>query len=182
VSEDWPERVFRERLVQPDRVSCGATVLVVARMILDHEYGEHIGAAPSVPDRFREEVLAMHRRVTSAVDRGHLQLPWPRSLGTPPWAVARQLGDHEVRWIRTSPGPGYDAVVAATRRRQPVPVYVGSRWLPRHVVLALGEHDGALRFYEPARGRLMDVSRAEFATGRVGLAGWDHAWWAILPD
>lgn len=182
MSEDWPQRVFRERLTQPDRVSCGATVLVVSQMILDHSYGEFIGAAPSVPDRFREEVLTMHRRVTATVDRGHLQLPWPRSLGTPPWAVARQLGEREVRWIRTAAGPGYDAVVAATRRRQPVPVYIGSRWLPRHVVLALGEHDGALRFYEPARGRLMDVSRAEFASGRVGLAGWDHAWWAILPD
>jgi hypothetical protein len=181
VSEDWPERVFRERLVQPDRVSCGATVLVVARMILDHEYGEFIGAAPSVPDRFREEVLAMHRRVTATVDQGHLQMPWPRSLGTPPWAVAHQLGDRRVRWIRTSPAAGYDAVIEATSERRPVPVYVGSRWLPRHVVLALGEHGGALRFYEPARGRLVDVSRPEFAHARLGLAGWDHAWWAVLP-
>lgn len=182
MSEDWPERVFRERLVQPDRVSCGATVLVVARMIRDHAYGEYIGAAPSVADRFREEVLAMHRRVTGPMDRGRLQLPWPRALGTPPWAVARQLGDRDVRWVRTSPAAGYDAVTAATRDRQPVPVYVGSRWLPRHVVLALGEHGGALRFFEPARGRLIDVSPAEFATGRLGLAGWDHAWWAVLPE
>ena len=182
MSEDWPERVFRERLVQPDRVSCGATCLVVARMIQDHGYGEFIGSAPSVPDRFREEVLAMHRRVTGLVDDGRPQLPWPRALGTPPWAVARQLGHRDVRWIRTGPSAGYDAVVEATRRRLPVPVYVGSRWLPRHVVLALGEEAGRLRFYEPARGRLVDVGREQFRRARLGLAGWDHAWWAVLPD
>jgi hypothetical protein len=182
VSEDWPQRVFRERLVQPDRVSCGATCLVVARMIVDHSYGEYVGAADSVPARFRAEVLAMHRRVTGPVDHGRLQLPWPRALGTPPWAVARQLGDRDVRWIRTTPGAGYDAAVAAARERVPVPVYVGSRWLPRHVVLALGEVGGRLRAYEPSRGRLVDVARQDFTSARLGLAGWDHPWWAVLPD
>lgn len=182
MTENWPERVFRERLVQPDRVSCGATCLVVARMIEDHSYGEYIGSAPSVPERFREEVLAMHRRVTAPVDHGRIQLPWPRALGTPPWAVARQLGDRDVRWIRTSPASGYDAVVAATRDRKPVPVYIGSARLPRHVVLALGEERGRLRFFEPASGHLRDVGREEFHRSRIGLAGWDHAWWAVLPE
>lgn len=181
MTEDWPERVFRERLVQPDRVSCGATCLVVARMIEDHAYGEYLGSAPSVPDRFRAEVLEVHRQVTGLVDHGHLQVPWPRALGTPPWAVARHLGDRDVRWVRTSPSSGYDAVVAATRLRRPVPVYVGNAWLPRHVVLALGEEGGRLRFFEPASGRLVDVGREQFRRGRVGLAGWDHAWWAVLP-
>ena len=182
MTEDWPERVFREHLVQPDKVSCGATCLVVARMIQDHAYGEYIGSAPSVPGRFREEVLAMHERVTGVVNNGRPQLPWPRALGTPPWAIARQMGGRDVRWIRTSPASGYDAVVAATRDRKPVPVYIGSTWLPRHVVLALGEKGSRLRFYEPARGRLMDVGRDEFDRSRIGLAGWDQAWWAILPD
>lgn len=182
MTEDWPQRVFRERLVQPDEVSCGATCLVVARMITDHSYGEYVGSAPSVPDRFRAEVLAMHERVTGLTNRGRLQLPWPRALGTPPWAIAREMGDRDVRWIRTSPTAGYDAVVAATREHRPVPVYVGSWWLPRHVVLALGEADGGLRFFEPARGRLVDVNREQFRTSRLGIAGWDHAWWAVLPD
>ncbi len=184
--EDWPQRVFRERLVQPDRVSCGATCLVVARMIEDHAYGERIGAAASIPDEFRAEVLAMHRRVTGFVDHGRLQLPWPRALGTPPWAVARELGEWEpdgrrVRWIRIAPAAGYDAVVAATRARRPVPVYVGNVWMPRHVVLALGEERGRLRCYEPARGRLVDLGREDFRRSRLGVAGWDHAWSAVLP-
>jgi hypothetical protein len=180
VSTDWPARVFREPLVQPDRRSCGAAVLVVARMLADDVYGRE-GAAQWVSGRFREDVLEMHRRVTAPIDAGRLQLPWPRGLGTPPWAVARQLGDREVRWIRADPGRGYDTVVAATSAHHPVPVYIGSRWLPRHVVLALGESAGGLRCYDPARGRLVDVDRAAFTNHRLGLAGWDHAWWAVVP-
>src|SRR3954468_488458 len=139
MTADWPERVFRERLVQPDRLSCGATVLVVARTLLDREYGERIGVSPWVPARFRAEGLAPHRDATAPVRKGRLQAPWPRPLGTPPWAIARELGGRDVRWIRTSTDAGYREVAAAVRERLPVPVYVGSRWLPRHVMLAVGE-------------------------------------------
>ena len=86
-----------------------------------------------------------------------------------------------MRWVRTRPARGYDEIVAATRDHHPVPVYVGNRWLPRHVVLALGEAEGGLRCYEPARGRLVDVNRAAFGSRRLGVAGWSHAWWAVLP-
>src|SRR5690242_506736 len=73
---------------QPDQRSCGATCLVVARALLDDAYAARI----EEPKRFREEVLAMHRRTTSLANvRGHLQVPWPRALGTPPWALATQL-------------------------------------------------------------------------------------------
>ena len=57
------------RLKQPDRLSCGAAVLVVARMLSDEVY------AGRVLPRFAEEVLATHRQVVG----------WgPRALGTPP--------------------------------------------------------------------------------------------------
>ena len=178
---DWPGRLFREPLVQPDHRSCGAAVLVVSRVLTDHEYGEQLAAAASVPQMFREEVLATHRRVTRPVLRGRPQIPWPRALGTPPWAVARELGGHEVRWIRTSAASGYDAIRDATRDHHPVPVYVGNRWLPRHVVLALGEVEGSIRCYDPAWGRLVDIDRSAFTRSRLAVAGWDHPWWAILP-
>ena len=61
-------------------------------------------------------------------------------------------------------------------------MFVGSKWLPRHVVLALGLVDGSLRFYEPAHGRLVDVSRADFAKAKLGLAGWDRPWFIVVPD
>ena len=191
-----PDAVLREHLAQPDQRSCGATALVVARMLLDRDYadllvvGRHPATGLAVPgslaSRFRDEVLAMHRRVTSAADvTGRLQLPWPRALGTPPWAVARQLEgttglDHRLRLLL--PGArdaAYDEIVAVTGRRLPVPVYVGSRWLPRHVVLALGEVDGALRFYEPYAGRLVDVTRTSFLSGTLDLAGWDVPWFSL---
>ena len=129
----------------------------------------------------------MHRRVTSAADvRGRLQLPWPRALGTPPWAVAHQLAgstgtEHDVRLLLDDRETAYDDLVAATRHQHPVPLYVGNRWLPRHVVLVLGEVDRALRVYEPASGRLVDVPRAAFRTGTLELAGWDTPWFSVLP-
>lgn len=208
---DWPGKAFRERLRQPDQRSCGATVLVVARMLLDHAYGEFVatGTPPtsgptsgpdsgyalpgSVAGRFRYEVLAMHHRVTGPVDAsGNVQLPWPRALGTPPWAVARQLSatgsalhprvQHTIQPAWSDRGGAFDRIAAATEMRRPVPLYVGNRWIPRHVVLALGQVDGRLRCYEPSQGRLVDVDRAAFTTSRLGLAGWDRLWFAILPD
>jgi hypothetical protein len=186
VAEDprpqWAAEAFGHRLTQPDRRSCGATVLVVARMLADPGYAGLAGSAAS----FRAEVLAMHRRVTSLADvRGRLQPPWPRALGTPPWAVARQLEgttglDHRIRFVRAGGrDAAYDEIEAVTARRLPVPVYVGNRWLPRHVVLALGEVDGGLRVYEPSAGRLVDVSRASFLAGTLDLAGWDVPWFSL---
>lgn len=179
----WSAEVFGRRLRQPDRRSCGATVLVVAQLLTDPSYAAFV----ATPDSFRAEVLAMHRRVTSPADvRGRLQIPWPRALGTPPWAVAHQLEgttgiEHDIRLLLDERESAYDDLVAATRQRHPVPLYVGNRWLPRHVVLVLGEVGHALRVYEPASGRLVDARRADFLTGTLELAGWDTAWFSVLP-
>ena len=179
----WAAEVFGRRLRQPDQRSCGATVLVVARLLHDPAYGRFV----ATPEDFRSEVLAMHRRVTSLADaRGRLQLPWPRALGTPPWAVARQLEgttgvEHDLRWVRAGRESAYTGIVAATGTRQPVPLYVGNRWLPRHVVLVLGEVGRALRVYEPSRGQLVDVPRSAFLAGTLELAGWDTPWFSVLP-
>jgi hypothetical protein len=199
---DWSALVFRERLAQPDQRSCGATVLVVARMLLDPAYAELVAtgrhpvtgfALPGDPaGRFRYEVLAMHARVTGLVDaRGHLQVPWPRVLGTPPWAVAHQLSATRMGAVPAAPYSArpawsdgaalFDRLVEVTGRHQPVPVYVGSRWMPRHVVLAIGEVGGRLRCYEPAAGVLVDVGRDAFAQGRLGLAGWARPWFVVTP-
>lgn len=189
-------------LAQPDQRSCGATVLVAARMLLDPAYaelvatGRHPVTGLALPGdragRFRHEVLAMHARVTGPVDlAGRLQLPWPRALGTPPWAVARQLSatgspalpatPYSARLARWGGADVFDRLVAVTGRQRPVPLYVGDRWLPRHVVLALGPVAGRLRCYEPARGVLVDVERRGFTDGRLGLAGWDVPWFLVLP-
>lgn len=166
-------------LVQPDQRSCGAAVLVAAQILRSSSYAALAGSR----DGFRAEVLAMHGRVTSGVDvSGRLQLPWPQALGTPPWAVARQLAGttgvaHDVRVVldRTD---AFDRVAGAD---SPVPVYVGSRWLPRHVVLVTGTTGDGLRVYDPARGRVTTVTREAFVDDRLALSGWDRPWFTVLP-
>ena len=168
---------------QPDQRSCGATVLVMARALADPEYAARVAA----PEAFRTEVLAVHGRATSPVDAaGRLQVPWPRLLGTPPWAVARHLSATTGTTYRVRPAlwgreAAFDRILGAVAAGHPVPVYVGNAWLPRHVVLAQGTLDGALRVYEPASGHLVDVTRESFAAGRLGLAGWDRPWFTVLP-
>jgi hypothetical protein len=166
-------------LRQPDQRSCGAATLVAARMLLEPAY-----AATVSPDNFDDEVLATHRRVTRPIDaRGALQLPWPRALGTPPWAVAHQLSADDAEH-------SYAARLVLRRARafdrlaeSPAPsvLYVGSRWLPRHVVLVVEASATSLRIYEPSRGRLVSVSRDDFLGGRLDLAGWRKAWFTVIP-
>ncbi|GGO76087.1 hypothetical protein [Nocardioides deserti] len=157
-------------LRQPDRLSCGASVLVAAHMLADEEYAATAGRA------FAAEALALHRRVTGPRSRdGRAQLPWPRSIGTPPWAVARELTlvagvRHRVRrarWSTLQDAPG------------PSALYVGNRWLPRHVVLVLDADEQRLRLYDPSHGGLATVTRKAFEGGRLRVAGWDRPWFVV---
>jgi hypothetical protein len=95
---------------------------------------------------------------------------------------------------RADRGALFDRIVAALAQGRPVPVYVGSRWLPRHVVLFLGGSragvwaggwagaEGHVRCYDPARGRVVDVDREAFVGGRLGLGRWRRVWFAVLPS
>ncbi len=159
-------------LRQPDPRSCGAASLVVARMLLDPAYAGQAGAS------FHDEVLATHRRVTGTVDaRGALQLPWPRIIGTPPWAVDRELSaasahDYDDRLV-LGREPAYERLVGSLL---PAALFVGSAWLPRHVVLVVAADDQRLTCYEPSRGVRADVDRSAFLGARLRLAGWDRPW------
>lgn len=148
-------------LKQPDARTCGAACVVVAA---------DLRSATASTDRrttFAADVLAAHRRLTRARLHDRWQLPWPRALGTPPWAVARELeavtgGPHRTRVIRWSRSP----------RPEPGAMYVGSRWLPRHVVLVVDDTPPVC--YEPASGQMLPVD------GRP-LAGWRHRWLVVVP-
>lgn len=172
---------FPDGLRQPDQRSCGAACLVAAQGLRDSAYRQRV----SSPTAFRAEVLAMHSRVTSSVDvSGRVQPPWPQALGTPPWAVARQLGGTTGRDYTSLPvrwrdgGTAYDALVG---HALPAAAYVGNAWLPRHVVLVVGGDAEALEVYEPASGRVVDVDRGRFADHRLDLGGWDVPWFTITP-
>lgn len=164
-------------LEQPDQRSCGPSCLVAARMLLDPAYAASVSA-----DNFDDEVLRLHRQVTRPIDaRGSLQLPWPRALGTPPWAVAHHLSaiDDErtfaARLALRRPR-AFDRLVAAG---VPSVLYVGSRRLPRHVVLVVEASATSLRVYEPSRGRLVNVSREAFVGASLDLAGWPKPWFTV---
>lgn len=192
-------RLLGQPLVQPDNTSCGAASLVVARACTDDAYAELLleGTHPgtgfasvggTAVERFREETLSMHRRVTSMVAvSGRLQLPWPSAFGTPPWAVANQLAaggtPYSTHTVRTRPDSAPALALPALERQVPVAFYVGDSWLPRHVVLGLGTapHDG-LRIYDPAIGGIRVVTRQAFATRSLPFGRWDQPWFVITPD
>ena len=88
---------------------------------------------------------------------GRPQLPWPRALGTHPWALAHEL------WSGAS-------------RTTPVLRRVGDRFLPRHVVLIIDAGAERARVFEPASGATVTVTRDAFLTGSLSLAGWDRPW------
>lgn len=195
-------RRVRAGLVQPDRRTCGAATLVVARMLGDSDYagwvetGEVAGRPNDVRTRtrrFADEVLATHVRTNRWYDAsGSLQVAWPRALGTAPWALAQELTvtggtsppgtRHRVHPV--SPrrrGEAYDDVVAAVARGHAVPLYVGNRSLPRHVVLVVGGDDAALTAYDPASGGRTTMTRDAFEGGELRVSGWSEPWFAVVP-
>jgi hypothetical protein len=166
-------------LRQPDQTSCGAACVVVARLLRSPD------PAPSA-DAFGRDVLDTHRQLVRPSDAGgRAQLPWPPSLGTPPWAVARALSASEgvsyrtrlARWSRSSP---YASTVSAVAMH-PVALYIGSTTMPRHVVLAVSAGPDGLAVYDPASGRLVTVTRASYVGSHLGIAGWDVPWFVVLP-
>lgn len=166
-------------LTQPDQRSCGPSSLVAAHMVLDPAYR---------PASFSEDVLALHRSLTSPSYAGRAQLPWPRALGTPPWAVAHAMQTYAGVAYRTrvvrlgSRSAVFDAVVAALVAGRPCPLYVGSTWLPRHVVLAVEPSAEGVHVYNPGRGSIDELTRSSFLAGELTIFGrWTRPWFAVLP-
>jgi hypothetical protein len=166
-------------LTQPDQRSCGPSSLVAAHMVLDPAYR---------PPSFSKDVLDLHRSLTSPSYAGRAQLPWPRALGTPPWAVAHAMESYAGVAYRTrvvrlgSRDAVFSTLASALAAGRPCPLYVGSTWLPRHVVLAVeGSADG-LQVYNPGRGTIDELTRSTFVAGRLTIFGrWTHPWFAVLP-
>ena len=63
--------------------------------------------------------------------------------------------------------PAFDAVHAAVTAGQPCPLYVGSTWIPRHVVLAVAPTDSGVQVYNPARGTVVELLRTAFEARRA---------------
>ncbi len=170
------------KLTQPDRRSCGAASLIMARRLADPVY------AARTRDQvlFAREVTRLHRRLTSLVDSaGGWQVPWLRTIGTPPWAVARELrlatgADYSIHTAH-APGAAWPHLQRASPQ-QPVAVYIGDRLCPRHVVLVVEVVDDGVWTYEPSSGVVMLLSRPRWHDGPLRVAGWDQPWLVVAPD
>jgi hypothetical protein len=166
-------------LSQPDQRSCGPSSLVAAHMLLDPAY-----AATMNPHAFAAEVLTLHSHITSAAG---FRLPWPRALGTPPWAVARAMSDFAGVPYSSTLVPLHDrgrlfAQVRTAVVTRPVPLYVGD-WIPRHVVLAVSPTADGVLVYNPAHGTVDELLASAFADGRLTTFGrWVKPWFVVLPD
>ena len=180
------------QLAQPDQRSCGASVLVAARMLLDPAYADEVTARDRTAG-FAARALAMHRRVAAPVaPQGGLQLPWPRVLGTAPWAVAREMSalsapglpvvDYDTRLVLGNRASIVARISNACTAGRPVPIYVGNRWLPRHVVLAIAAAPEGLRVYNPAGGRISTVRTTDFVASTLSFGRWHKPWFVVLPD
>ena len=178
------------RMRQPDQRSCGPSSMVAARMMLDRSYAAAVREARE--DRFADDVLSTHRRATSVISAGRLQVPWPRALGTPPWAVARELSElsgpgvpsRRYRWRLAvlRPGAAFTRAEAGVDEDRPVALYVGNAWAPRHVVLAVGRAGPDARWvYDPARGARLGVTRIEVRARRLTFGRWDRLWFDVSP-
>lgn len=178
------------RMRQPDQRSCGPSSVVAARMLLDPSYADAVRDAQD--DRFAADVLSTHRRATRAIVAGRLQVPWPRALGTPPWAVARELSAvsgpgtpaRRYGWSLAllRPAAAFERVAAAVDAGRPVGLYVGNAWLPRHVVLAVDRAaEEGLWVYDPAKGARVEVTRSSVESRALTLGRWDRLWFDVTP-
>jgi hypothetical protein len=176
----------------------------MARMLNDPAYaallvdGSDEGTGEQVPgtltQRFRDQVLATHRATNGVKDSGgRWQLPWPRALGTQPWALAREMTraagrrgkTYGVVPVRPSQRRAvFERLVSLSADGEAVPLYVGNRWSPRHVVLVLPSdipRADSVQIYDPANGRRYPITAADFIAGRLVVAGWSLPWCVVVP-
>lgn len=126
---------------------------------------------------------------------GRLNLPWPRSLGTPPWGAKHELEHGAARRGLTyavdllrpdavgALRQDFDTLVDVVADGAPGLLYIGNARLPRHVVLILpGDGDRMLDVYDPGSGRVDHFRRDAMVERRLGLSGWDIPWFAVRPD
>ncbi|WP_254666495.1 hypothetical protein [Humibacillus sp. DSM 29435] len=197
---------------QQSPTTCGSASLTVARMLADPWFARWItlglarevdaDAGPSAAvEVTASERFACYEQVvvgrTNALfgGGGRLQLPWPRALGTPPWGARHELelgigapGERfAVRPLRVGSPRSLEREFANLCSRvepgRPALLYVGNRWLPRHVVLVLPATGASeLDVYEPSAGRVVALRREAFVNRSLALGGWDVPWAAVWAD
>ncbi|MDP3967635.1 MAG: hypothetical protein Q8Q02_05095 [Nocardioides sp.] len=165
------------RLRQPDPTTCGPACLVFAALLRDPAHGGVL-AAPDPQRAFAAIVLDLHPRVRRV---------WPQRYGATPWAVARAMREvtgtpHSVRWVRGRRGrrTSWASLSATVAAGEPMVVFVGSRFLPRHVVLAHVTDGARVGAYEPGSGRTVTATAEHLLAGRPPW-GFPVPWALVTP-
>lgn len=204
MAEPFRLRVGDQGPRQCSSVTCGSAALVVARMLRDPGYAAGLLGDPNgAAGRFAAAERWVHRRTNAVVGPGgRLQLPWPRSLGTPPWGARHELESGAVatgvryrtrwvRWSRVALGEAFAALHQVAMPDRPGVLFVGSSWLPRHTVLVIGSavevvgDPGAapvtsLTVYEPSSGQVISLTPDDLER-HTPIAGWRRCWVALIP-
>jgi hypothetical protein len=101
--------------------------------------------------------------------------------GTP--AADGTLATYSWHVARTSLLGAHDRLLDTARAGRVSAIFIGNRWLPRHVVLVVdATGTDALHVYDPAGGRLHTLAREAFLDGGIDVAGWDVAWFVVTPQ
>ena len=202
---------------QADDTMCGAAAMAIMLMMGDPFVGIWLASgrtfSPHVPPEVEriprrawlmtpaERWEALQRSIhVESVRRGFLLLvPWPKSLGTPPWRVDNHTRFFGLKFhggiVDDTDESELDAMITHARAALadgiPVPIYASgdsARGLdtvvPRHVVLLTHAIDGGFLAYEPSSGAQHFVSDRQLAQGGKGLralGNWSHVSWMILP-
>lgn len=202
---------------QVDETTCGAAVMgamlmqgdpfmalwvMTGRTLADYLPPEalHVQAegfeTHSLDERWRALQRVLHARTTrSAVG----PVPWPRSLGTPPWMVDDRTRFAGLRFegsLVDDASPAALAPLLAHARRAlgdgiPVPMFTSgdsrlglSTVMPRHVVLLVADTGDGFLVYEPSAGEVMPLADADLGPGgpRLPALGyWTRASWLVMP-
>jgi hypothetical protein len=202
---------------QVDPTTCGAASMAIMLMMGDPfvglwvASGRRLGAyrppeIRRIPPDARLDTIerrwgALQRSIHIAtVRRGLLLLlPWPRSMGTPPWRVSNTTRFAGVAFrgavVDDTDDADIDALIshasAALRDGIPVPIYASGdsargldTVIPRHVVLLVRRTADGFSAYEPSSARLHPITDAQLREGGAGLralGNWSHVAWMILP-
>jgi len=153
----------------------------------------------SQQDRFAEhEREVMDRTNGIHAAGGRLNIPWPHSLGTPPWGARKELESSQLgmtgaayalRLVRlgssSSLRQAHRDLVGLVRPDLPALLYLGNGWAPRHVTLVMpgnsGGVAGGLDVYDPATGAVTELAPGPFASRELGIAGWNVPWIIVQP-
>jgi hypothetical protein len=157
-------------LRQRDGITCGPTVAVVARALLDPGHADLSDAR-----WFAREQGRVHREVNRV---------WPRRLGTTPLGMARALTAAGVRYrwrLFRGRRDTLDDVRRAVQADRPVAMLIG-RVIPRHWVLVVDAGWLQWQCYEPSSGQVRAVDVDAVRRSRLTGLGYPRPFAFVVPS